>query len=199
MRQRFVQDVSHLPTHAFGPRMTMWWGTLGFCALEGTGLALGAAAYLYLAWLNDQWPLNAAPPDHLWSALVTLLFIASAVPNALADKYARAHDRSKVQLTLVLMSLIGIALLVLRFFEFGTLNVNWDENAYGSIVWVLLGFHTAHLLTDVGDTLVLTALMFTRHGKGKRFSDVEDNAFYWIFVIIAWLPIYGLIYWAPRL
>jgi cytochrome c oxidase subunit I+III len=29
--------------------------------------------------------------------------------------------------------------------------------------------------------------------------DVEDNAVYWYFVVAAWLPIYGVIYWAPRL
>ena len=57
----------------------------------------------------------------------------------------------------------------------------------------------AHIVTDVGDTLVLTVLMFTRHGHGKRFADVEDNAFYWNFVVLSWLPIYALIYWAPRL
>ena len=199
MRQRFVQDVSELPTHAFGPRMTMWWGTLGFCALEGMGMALAAGAYLYLAWINQQWPLNAEPPDHLWSAIVTVMLIASVLPNSVASKYAKRHDLAKVRLALVIMSAIGIALAVLRVLEFGTLNVSWDDNAYGSIVWVLLGFHTAHLLTDVGDTLVLTALMFTRHAKGKRFSDVEDNAFYWLFVIFAWLPVYVLIYWAPRL
>ena len=33
----------------------------------------------------------------------------------------------------------------------------------------------------------------------KRFVDVEENAVYWYFVVGAWLPIYGVIYWAPRL
>jgi heme/copper-type cytochrome/quinol oxidase subunit 3 len=65
-------------------------------------------------------------------------------------------------------------------------------------VWALLGLHTAHILTDVIDTWVLTALMFTRHAHGKRFSDVDDNAFYWNFVVLSWLPIYVLIYWVPR-
>jgi len=46
--QRVVQDVSALPTYGFGPRMTTTWGTLGFCALEGTGFALAVGAYLYL-------------------------------------------------------------------------------------------------------------------------------------------------------
>ena len=104
-----------------------------------------------------------------------------------------------VRLWLVVMSLAGILPLVVRAFEFPALKILWDANAYGSIVWILLGLHTTHLLTDLGDTLVLTALMFTRHGRtGRRFSDVHDNAFYWDFVVLSWIPIYLLIYWAPR-
>jgi heme/copper-type cytochrome/quinol oxidase subunit 3 len=41
--------------------------------------------------------------------------------------------------------------------------------------------------------------MFTRHGTGKRFSDAEDNAFYWYFVVLSWLPLYAVLYWLPRL
>jgi heme/copper-type cytochrome/quinol oxidase subunit 3 len=198
MRHRPVQDVSALPDHAFGPRMTMWWGTLGFMTLEGTGFALAAGAYLYLVWLNPQWPLADRPPDLSWATLLTLVLLVSLWPNQIAKKNAKREDLSRVRGDLLLMSFISIVVLAIRAFEFGTLNVRWDQNAYGSIVWVLLGLHTAHLLTDAIDTFVLTALMFTRHAHGKRFSDVEDNAFYWDFVVLSWLPIYGLIYWASR-
>jgi cytochrome c oxidase subunit III len=100
----------------------------------------------------------------------------------------------------VIMSVFGIFPLILRVFEFRALNVLWDSNAYGSIVWTLLGLHTLHIATDLADTLVLAALMFTRHGHmTRRFSDVNDNAVYWDFVVVSWLPIYGLIYWFPRL
>ena len=44
-----------------------------------------------------------------------------------------------------------------------------------------------------------SSLMFTRHAKGKRFSDVSDNAFYWYFVVASWVPLYALIYGVPRL
>jgi cytochrome c oxidase subunit III len=199
MRHRPVQDLSGLPDYAFGPRMTMWWGTLGFCALEGTGFALAAGTYLYLVWLNPQWPLADVPPDLLWSSLLTAVLVASAWPNHLAGAAAKEEDLPRVRLLLVAMSVIGVVILAIRAFEFGTLHVRWDQNAYGSIVWALLGLHTAHILTDVIDTFVLTALMFTRHAHGKRFSDMEDNAFYWNFVILSWLPIYILIYWVPRI
>ena len=41
--------------------------------------------------------------------------------------------------------------------------------------------------------------MFVGPIEEKRFVDVEENAVYWYFVVLAWLPIYGVIYWAPRL
>lgn len=199
MRHRSVQDISALPDHAFGHRMTAWWGTLAFCAVEGTGFAMAVGAYLYLAFINPQWPLSAPPPGLLWSGIFTLVLLASLWPNHMAGRAAGKQDLPRIRLTLVIMCLIGVVLLGIRYFEFLSLNVRWDQNGYGSIVWLLLGLHTLHILTDLGDSIVLTVLMFTRHAHGKRYSDVEDNAFYWNFVVITWLPIYALLYWVPRM
>ena len=131
--------------------------------------------------------------------LLTLVLLASLIPNQLVKGAARAQGLGRTRLGLVIMSVFGIFPLILRVFEFRALNVLWDSNAYGSIVWTLLGLHTLHIATDLADTLVLTALMFTRHGHMiRRFSDVNDNAVYWDFVVVSWLPIYALIYWFPR-
>jgi heme/copper-type cytochrome/quinol oxidase subunit 3 len=66
------------------------------------------------------------------------------------------------------------------------------------VVWLLLGLHTTHLVTDTVDTAVLAVLLFTGPFEGKRFVDVSENALYWYFVVLSWLPIYVVIYWAPR-
>lgn len=195
---RVVLNARRMPTYAHGPRSTMWWGTLGFCAAEGMGFAVAIAAYFYLVFVSGDWPLSAPPPDLLWSSLHTVVLLVSLWPNQLAKKNSEREDTRRVRRDLVIMSLISLVLLGLRAMEFGTLHVRWDQNAYGSIVWLLLGFHTAHLLTDAADTIVLAVLMFTRHGHGKRFSDVGDNAFYWYFVAASWLPIYVTLYWLPR-
>lgn len=196
MRQRI--DLSGLKTYAFGPRMPMWWGTLGFITLEGTAFALALGAYFYLMSVNQQWPLSADPPGLVPGTLVTLVFLLSAIPNYLVKNWARQENLPKVRLGLIVMSLIGVFPLAIRAFEFTQLNVSWDANAYGSILWFLLSLHTVHLLTDFGDTLVLTTLVFTHHVTGRRFSDIEDNAVYWDFVILSWLPIYLVLYWVPR-
>ena len=195
---RPAADLAGLPTYGFGSASPMWWGTLGFIAIEATGFVLAAGAYLFLAYVNGGFPLSAPPPDLGPGSAMTLLLLLSALPNIWLDRVARREDPRLVQLGLVLMSAIGLLACGLRVLEFPALNIGWDSNAYGSLQWLLLGLHTAHIATDVADTLVLTVLMFTRHGHGKRFSDVSDNCFYWHFVVLSWLPIYVLIYWVPR-
>jgi heme/copper-type cytochrome/quinol oxidase subunit 3 len=197
---RIVADLSGLPLHGMGTASPTWWGTVAFMLIEGTGFALVIGVYLYLASLASVWPLSAPLPSLGPGSALTLLLMMSLAPNILLSRWAERGDMHKVRVGLVIMSVLGAAPLVLRWFEFPALHVSWDSNAYGSITWTLLGLHTTHLITDLADTLVLTVLMFTRHGDNKhRFGDVQDNAMYWNFVVLTWLPIYACIYWVPRL
>ncbi|HEX5080714.1 MAG TPA: cytochrome c oxidase subunit 3 [Blastocatellia bacterium] len=191
-------DVSSLPGYAFGPRTLMWWGTLGMILTEGAIFAMLIAAYFYLRGRTPDWPPNAMPPMLRWGVANTVVLLLSALPNIWYKRAAEREDLKKVRIGLVIGVIFAIAFVVIRFFEFGALNTRYDTNAYGSVVWTLLGFHTTHLITDLIDTVVLTALMFTGPIEGKRFSDVSDNAFYWYFVVIAWLPIFAVIYLVPR-
>jgi heme/copper-type cytochrome/quinol oxidase subunit 3 len=40
---------------------------------------------------------------------------------------------------------VNIVAIVLRFFEFDALYFRWDDNAYGSITWMILSAHLLHL------------------------------------------------------
>ncbi|MFL6828443.1 MAG: heme-copper oxidase subunit III [Bradyrhizobium sp.] len=200
MKERIVADVSRLSLHGTGSASTTWWGTLGFMLIEATGFALAIAVYLYLMSIAATWPTDAPAPDLLPGTLVALILIASVLPNYLVSQWAEREDLRKVRIGLVVMSILGMVPLIVRAFEFYALKVSWDTNAYGSIVWILLGLHTTHIITDLADTFVLAALMYTRHGRNRRrLGDVQDNAMYWNFVVVTWLPIYGCIYWIPRL
>jgi cytochrome c oxidase subunit 3 len=200
VKERVVADLSRLPLHGMGSASMTWWGTLAFMLIEGTGFALAIAVYLYLMSVAATWPIDAPRPDLLPGTIVTLLLLVSLVPNYLVARWAEQQNLSKVKAGLVVMSILGIAPLIVRMFEFKALNVSWDSNAYGSIVWTLLALHATHIITDLADTLVLAVLMFTRHGNNpRRFGDTQDNAMYWNFVVAAWFPIYFCIYWIPRL
>jgi heme/copper-type cytochrome/quinol oxidase subunit 3 len=200
VKEQVVDDLSALPLHGMGTASPTWWGTAAFMLIEGTGFALALAVYLYLMSLAATWPIDAPRPDLLPGTLVTLLLVGSVVPNVLVSRWAERQDLRKVRIGMVVMCVLGIAPLIVRIFEFPAIKVSWDSNAYGSIVWTLLGLHATHIITDLIDTIVLAALMFSRHGDNRRrYGDVQDNAMYWNFVVVAWLPIYACIYWIPRL
>lgn len=200
MKERIVHDLSHLPLHGLGTASLTWWGTCAFMLIEGTGFALSVAVYLYLMSLAPAWPIDAPAPDLLAGTLLTGLLLISLVPNLLLRRWAEREDLRKVRIGLVIMAVAGILPLIVRIFEFPALHVSWDDSAYGSITWLMLGLHTTHILTDVVDTVVLMALMFSKHADNpRRYGDVSDNVMYWNFVVATWVPIYICLYWVPRL
>jgi cytochrome c oxidase subunit 3 len=191
-------DVAELPSFAFSHRSLMWWGTAGMMAIEGTVFALAVVVYFYLRVHSATWPMASAPPDLRWGTLNTLILLASLVPNQWTKSAAEKLDLPRVRIGLLVCLAFSLAFLGVRALEFGALHVRWDDNAYGSIVWTLLGLHTVHLLTDFWDSAVLSAVVFKRPVEGKRYVDVSESALYWYFVVLTWLPLYAVIYWAPR-
>jgi heme/copper-type cytochrome/quinol oxidase subunit 3 len=173
---------------------------MGMVLIESTAFALAIGSYFYLAARMPSWPPDGtAPPDLRWGTINTLVLLASLVPNELARRAGEHVDLRGVRIWMVVCLAFGVAFNAIRAYEFMHLNVMWDHDSYGSIVWLLLGLHTTHIVTDFLDTVVLAVLMFTGPIEERRFVDVEENAVYWYFVALAWLPIYGVIYWAPRL
>jgi heme/copper-type cytochrome/quinol oxidase subunit 3 len=178
----------------------MWWGTLGLIVIEGMAIAIAIAAYFYLRTRTAVWPpSNVMPPDLRWGTVNTLILLMSAIPNELTRRAADGVDLQRVRVWLVVCLFFGLAFNLIRVLEFSSLNVMWNADAYGSIVWFLLGLHTAHIVIDWVDTGVLTTFMFVGPIEERRFVDVAENAGYWYFVVLIWLPVYGVIYWAPRL
>jgi cytochrome c oxidase subunit I+III len=198
MSARANIDVSNLPTYAFGHRALTWWATWSMMFMEGAMLLIFIVTYFFLRTRVPVWPPNLKPPDLLWGTVNTGVMLASFLPNHLAKKAAEKLDLRGVRLWMIVTLVFALAFAVIRFVEFRHLNCTWYQNAYGSIVWVNMGFHTMHLLTDIADSIVLVVLMFTGPVEGKRFVDVSENSIYWNFVIVIWVLLYAVIYIVPR-
>ncbi len=199
MRARTTLDVSELPTFAFGHRPVTWWCTWSLILIEGGMFVVLFATYFFLRTPVPDWPPGVNYPRLLWGTVNLVIILASCVPNYFQKKAAESLDLRGVRLWLSVLIAFAFAATVVRFVEFGYLNCRWDQNAYGSAVWVVMGTHLLHLVTDLLDSLVILALMTVGPVEGKRFVDVSENAVYWYFVVALWVPTYVVIYWAPRL
>jgi heme/copper-type cytochrome/quinol oxidase subunit 3 len=201
LQPRFTDDVAGVPTHKFGPSSLTWWGIIGFMVIEGAAFALVFGIYFFLMGHEQGWPPEGRePPDLLAGTLFTIVILLSEIPNTAIKKAANAHDVPTVRGLMPVMIAIGVVLLVIRGFEFNSLNCLWTDNAYASIIWAMLLLHTVHILTDWFDTVVLYALIRTPLGyEGRQMVNTDENSLYWRFVWLLWIPIYLAIYWVPRL
>ena len=194
---RSAVDVSRLPTVVFGPKCIMFWGTVSFMVIEGWTLALTAMSWFYLRQSSPHWPpLRTPNPSLVIPTINMAIMLASLVPSWWTLKRAREMDRSGVMIGLWISGLMGVASLVLRWFDLWALNIRWDTNAYGSVAWLLAGLHGTLIMMDVGDTIGL-AVMFSKDLPPHFYPDTTDNTMYWFFTVLSWLPLYLILYVGP--
>ena len=196
--QESLGDVADLPTITFGHRSLMWWGTLGFMVIEGWTLALIVAMYFYIRQNFITWPPMRIPqPTLVYPTINLAVMLVSVIPAVLAERAARKLDVGGVKIWLLILSIISLAIPVLRWYELWSLNVRWDSNAYGTAAWTIVGTHATLLLLDVADTVGLTLFYWLKRMPIKAMSDVVDNQFYWYFMVAIWIPIYLIVYIGP--
>jgi cytochrome c oxidase subunit 3 len=193
-------DVSDLPTTVFGHRSPMWWGTIGFMIIEGSTLIICAVAYFYLRRNFESYP----PPDTLPPSLTVptigvVLLMLTNIPMFLADRAARNLDLVRLRRWSVFCCVISLAFFVIRPLCFSALNVRWDTNAYGSAIWFIVGFHTVILLFEIVETMIFTSFLFRDPVESQMYSAASDNALYWYFMTLSWLPLYAIVYLLPHM
>jgi cytochrome c oxidase subunit 3 len=191
-------DVSGLPSVAFGHRNTTWLANVFYVAIEGMMFALMFATYFYLRTRSTDWPPGHLPPALRYGIANAVVFLFSVIPARWVAKCAPSGDRGAIRKGLLILSLFGLIATAIRVFEFTTLNCRWTDDAYSSTIWVLIGMHSGHLITELIETLVLFVMSFTSKMEGTRLADAAINSDYWYFVVITGLMIDVLIYGTTR-
>lgn len=198
--RRIVMDVSHLPTHAFGIRDIMAWGTFAFIIIEGFTLFLAAASYLYLTKNFGGWPPEGTPrPDVAAPTLQVIVMLATLPFMQWLSRRAHDHDLERVRFGLTVAAGISVLINGLRAWELlRSLNVRWDTNAYGSAQWLIVGAHGTLLLIQLYELAGMALIFWRGPVETKHFSDAADVAVYWAFIVLGWLPLYVLCFLLPH-
>jgi heme/copper-type cytochrome/quinol oxidase subunit 3 len=172
--KRRVVDVSGLPHLAFGARDPLWWAVVSLIAIEGTMLVLLALSYLYV---SDR--TTPFPPTHIGTFVAWImtaeivLWVITSLPQHLSSKAAIRGDLPRMRLYLVLATAIGAVACVLRVWVFTQLPFRWNDHAYGSVVWGLLGVQFTHCVTGMIEDLVFCVILFVGPVEDKHRTDIE--------------------------
>ncbi|TFL18362.1 cytochrome c oxidase subunit 3 [Jannaschia formosa] len=199
MEHRIEVDAAELSR--FAPHdHPLWWGILGAVAIEAAVVANLLTSYFYLAAQAEAWPPDGVdPPALLWPTLVLFVLPLSSLTMWWAGKGSDAGRRR--QLALGVTASVGLAslALVFRSIQIAEFDIRWDEHAYGSILWAVTGFHYTHVVSAIVGTAVVAVLAWRGYFTPERQLGVVVDTLYWYFVAGVFLPIYLVLYWAPRL
>lgn len=177
----------------------LWWGVAGAVAIEVVVVANLITSYFYLVAQNDVWPPEGTePPEIVWASLVPIVLILSAFTMWWAGRGSDQGNRTQLSLGVTLSCLLATLALVFRGFQIADFDVRWDGHAYGSITWAILGFHFTHVVSAILGTVVVAVLAWRGYFTPDRQLAVVVDTLYWYFVAGVSIPIYLVLFWAPR-
>ncbi|MFG1951621.1 heme-copper oxidase subunit III [Micromonospora sp. NPDC048830] len=193
-----------LTTELPAGRPTGWWGMVMFVATEATLFACLLGSYFYLRFqYGPQWPPPGIEDPTLLKPLVmTAILVPSSLPVMWAERGIRHGQRWRLRLGMAATLLMGTTFLLLQGTEYDEkLHMfSLTTNAYGSLFYVITGFHGLHVL--VGLTMIGWLLVASLRGGSfgaHRHDRVRNVAIYWHFVDTVWVAILFTIYLSPRL
>lgn len=187
--------AAQLPLNLNDRRAPLWWGMVGLITIEAVLFASLIASYFYLRFYASEWPIGGiSRPKLLLPSIGALVLIVSSGPMFWADASIKKGNVRSLMIGQALSFVLGVTFLGLKFVEYRAYDYNWATNAYGSIVWTIVGFHSAHVMT----VLLKIAVVFTAAARGyfsaERNLGVRINGLYWHFVVVVWIPLFFTLY-----
>jgi cytochrome c oxidase subunit 3 len=163
-------------------------------------------AALFAAYFNAKATLPVWPPEgyeHILNAwpiavVATTILIISSFTMQWGTNRIRKGDRTGLNRAVAVTLVLGIIFLGIQLYDYYELitheQFTIDSGVYGTLFYVMTGFHGAHVLGGViGLTVILS------RGLAGQFSQrhhvaVEAVHYYWHFVDVVWVLLFVVLY-----
>jgi cytochrome c oxidase subunit III len=148
----------------------------------------------------------------------TVVLIVSSLTMAMAVYYSQKGERTKIIGFLTVTLLLGLAFLVIKYFEYSSkindhlfpavgfyapvtdgphgvpLELQQPVRVFLWIYFLMTGLHAVHMIVGAG--ILITLILMAWKGKfTKNYnSPVEISGLYWHFVDIVWIFLFPLLY-----
>ncbi|MBV4398182.1 cytochrome c oxidase subunit 3 [Advenella alkanexedens] len=157
---------------------------------------------------SGQWPnfgpAGIVPPFEIigpfWLPTInTILLLTSGLTLTLSHHALRASKRGSSIFWLLLTVILGFTFLYFQAVEYGhaysDLNLRFDSGIYGSLFYMLTGFHGFHVLLGATILSIILLRLVRGHFTADHHFGFEGAAWYWHFVDVVWLGLYLFVYW----
>jgi cytochrome c oxidase subunit 3 len=152
------------------------------------------ASYFTIRSASAAWPPPGVELDPLREGVFTVVLIASSFTMQAADHRLQEEHRRTARKWIVATLVLGAVFLANEVLEWVTIGFTPSTNAYGSLFFLLTGFHGLHVLIGL---LLMIALLGRLVGPGPDPGDgpaITAVTYYWHFVDVVWVGLYVTIF-----
>jgi cytochrome c oxidase subunit III len=140
------------------------------------------------------WPPADVELETLLSGIFTLFLIASSGTMVLAVRALERGHRALMVRWLGVTLALGALFLANQIREFYSLDFQISSNSYGSIYYLMTGFHALHVAAGLLLMLVALAIATGPAPLVRRRPAVESIGYYWHFVDVVWIGLFFTIF-----
>ncbi|MFV8834485.1 cytochrome c oxidase subunit 3 [Aquisalimonas sp.] len=128
----------------------------------------------------------------------TLILLTSGVTLTWAHHAIKENHRQKVIIGLGLTVALGLMFSSIQAYEYfyawDELNLRMDTGIYGSLFYMLTGFHGVHVIIGALTLFVILLRVIKGHFTADDHFGFEAAAWYWHFVDVVWLGLFVFVY-----
>lgn len=146
---------------------------------------------------NGMWPPRGITPidalkEPLWN---TYILLFSGVFATISHIAIRLNFIKITTYCLLAAVLLGLGFTWAQFLEYTEAAFNISDSAFGSVFYLLTGFHGFHVIIGTIFLIVCVIKGFSYEFTFKNHVGLESALWYWHFVDIVWLGVFYLVYY----
>lgn len=174
----------------------------------GMYLFIASEAILFLAllfifyWTKANNPGMWPPPDQprlplLITGINTVILLGSGLTMYKARRSVMRDEIRSLSRWLMITCLLGVVFLTVQGFEWIRLisfGLNINSSVYGAMFYILIGLHAIHVLVTALALLYVWVKSTSNAYTVSSHRGVQMCYMFWLFVVLIWPVLYGLVY-----
>nr|UZT67430.1 cytochrome c oxidase subunit 3 [Aegilips sp. ZJUH 20220002] len=104
-------------------------------------------------------------------------------------------NKKKSMYPLLITIMLGLFFSYIQFFEYSKMSFCMSDSIYGSLFYMMTGFHGLHVIIGSLFLLVTLMRMMMNHLTMTHHFNFEASSWYWHFVDVVWIFVFSLVYW----
>lgn len=150
-------------------------------------------AYFTLRAATEVWPPVGVHLDVPRTVAATAVLLASSATMHLGVAAAERGDRDGLVRWLAATAALGTVFLANLVLEWAELDFSVSDHAYGSIFYLMTGFHGLHVLGGIAFMVGAVGLVAGR-SQAPPGPPVAVCGYYWHFVDAVWVAMFATLY-----